>query len=206
MGIHASQKTNPFLASRQARNFNWPMISLCMNDDGCHYDDSIVHGLGWLSWWSPLTQHTWMMMIIMAMMVKIVSCTGIWRWHIPTPYHHDLFPTGGNTAGGNLLGNHHDHYLHHQVGQRKGHPTHHDQWSSCWTKMSSYTWFLLTWYGIFHSSIPLHRNMSQFLAISRQIQCQVLSRDKWLWETCLASTAAKLHNFDQRGWFLSWHP
>ena len=32
-------------------------------------------------------------------------------------------------------------------------------WSSCWTKMSSYTQFLLTWDGIFHSSIPPHRNI-----------------------------------------------
>ena len=92
--------------------------------------------------------------------------------------------------------NHHDHYLHHQNGQRKGHPTHHDQWSSCWTKMSSYTWFVLTWDGIFHSSIPLHMNIVQFLATSRRIQGQVVPRDT-LWEICLASTSAKFHYFDQ---------
>ena len=33
------------------------------------------------------------------LMMKIVSCTGIWRWHIFTPYHHHMFPPGGNLLG-----------------------------------------------------------------------------------------------------------
>ena len=28
--------------------------------------------------------------------------------HIPTPYHHDIFPPGGNMSGGNLLASHDD--------------------------------------------------------------------------------------------------
>ena len=69
------------------------VILSCMIDDDNHYDDSIVHGWGWPSWWSPLRQHTWMMMMI-TLMTKIVSSnvSGIWRWHIPTPYYHDIFP------------------------------------------------------------------------------------------------------------------
>ena len=44
----------------------------------------------------------------MIMIMMVIYMVGIWQCHIPTPIHYDIFPPGGNMAGGNLLANNHD--------------------------------------------------------------------------------------------------
>ena len=65
-------KTNPYCW------WFWWTGQFAWKISGYHYDDDDLHD------GSPLTQHTWMTKA-MTLMMKIVSCTGIWRWHIPTP-------------------------------------------------------------------------------------------------------------------------
>ena len=42
------------------------------------------------------------------MIMMDIYMVGIWQCHIPTPIHYDIFPPGGNMAGGNMLVSHDD--------------------------------------------------------------------------------------------------